>query len=102
MNYLKKYLSASFLMIAALFFAASSRPALAQSVPPLGAAQSFAAPGWHNTNRYGLGRDLRQCGSQPRKCGDWISAGCSTEWPNIHGRGISRWPGPDQCPHCLQ
>ena len=45
MNYLNKYLSASFLMIAALFFAASSRPALAQSVPPLGAAQSFAALG---------------------------------------------------------
>jgi Ice-binding-like/Calx-beta domain len=43
MNYLKKYLSGSFLMIAALFFAASSRPALAQSVPPLGNAQSFAA-----------------------------------------------------------
>ncbi len=42
MNYLKKYLSASFLMIAALFFAASSRPALAQSVPPLGTAQNFA------------------------------------------------------------
>ena len=45
MNYLKKYLSASFLMIAALFFAASSRPALAQSVPPLGAAQTFAVLG---------------------------------------------------------
>ncbi len=45
MNYLNKYLSASFLMIAALFFAASSRPALAQSVPPLGAAESFAVLG---------------------------------------------------------
>jgi hypothetical protein len=45
MNYLNKYLSASFLMIAALFFAASSRPALAQSVPPLGAAGSFAVLG---------------------------------------------------------
>ena len=45
MNYLSKYLSASFLMIAALFFVASSRPALAQTVPPLGAAQSFAVLG---------------------------------------------------------
>ncbi|HSP63587.1 MAG TPA: ice-binding family protein [Pyrinomonadaceae bacterium] len=32
-------------MIAALFFAASSRPALAQSVPPLGTSQSFAVLG---------------------------------------------------------
>jgi hypothetical protein len=45
LNYLNKYRSASFLLIAALFFAATSRPALAQSVPPLGAAQSFAALG---------------------------------------------------------
>jgi hypothetical protein len=43
MNYLNKYVSASFLIIAALLFSASSRPALAQSVPPLGAAESFAA-----------------------------------------------------------
>ena len=43
MNYLNKYISASFLIIAALLFAASSRPAFAQSVPPLGAAESFAA-----------------------------------------------------------
>ena len=43
MNYLNKYVSASFLIIAALLFAASSRPALAQSAPPLGAAESFAA-----------------------------------------------------------
>jgi hypothetical protein len=45
MNYLRKYLSASFLVIVALFVAASSHPALAQSVPPLGAAQSFAVLG---------------------------------------------------------
>ena len=43
MNYLNKYLFVSLILIAALFFGASSRPALAQSVPPLGAAQSFAA-----------------------------------------------------------
>src|ERR1700694_706148 len=43
MNYLNKYVSASFLIIAALLLAASSRPVLAQSVPPLGAAESFAA-----------------------------------------------------------
>src|SRR4029078_13583322 len=34
--------SGSFLIVAALFFAASSRPILAQSAPPLGNAQSFA------------------------------------------------------------
>ena len=45
MNYLNKHISASVLMIAALLFAASSRPALAQSVPPLGAAESFAVLG---------------------------------------------------------
>ena len=45
MNYINKYISASFLMIAALFFAASSRPALAQSIPPLGNAASFAVLG---------------------------------------------------------
>jgi hypothetical protein len=45
MNCLKKHLFASFLMIAALFFAASSRPALAQSVPPLGTSQTFAVLG---------------------------------------------------------
>lgn len=44
MKYLNKYLSASFLMIATLFFV-SSRPALAQTVPPLGAAESFAVLG---------------------------------------------------------
>jgi hypothetical protein len=43
-NNLNKYLSASFLMIAMLFLA-SSRPALAQTVPPLGAAESFAVLG---------------------------------------------------------
>jgi hypothetical protein len=42
MNCLRKYFSAS-LIVSALFLAASFRPALAQSVPPLGAAQSFAA-----------------------------------------------------------
>jgi hypothetical protein len=41
MTCLKKYFSAS-LILSALFLAASFRPALAQSVPPLGAAQSFA------------------------------------------------------------
>jgi hypothetical protein len=41
MNCLKKYFSAG-LLISALFLAASFRPALAQSVPPLGAAQTFA------------------------------------------------------------
>src|ERR1700694_1527829 len=45
MNYLNKYLSASFLIVAALSFAALSRPAMAQSVPPLGAAESFAVLG---------------------------------------------------------
>jgi hypothetical protein len=40
-----KYILAKFLMIAALSFAASSLPTAAQSVPPLGAAQSFAALG---------------------------------------------------------
>jgi hypothetical protein len=43
MNCLIKFVSGSFLMIATLFFAASSRPILAQSIPPLGNAQSFAA-----------------------------------------------------------
>src|ERR1700730_7903994 len=41
--YLKKYLSKSLLIIAAIMFAASPRPALAQSAPSLGAAQTFAA-----------------------------------------------------------
>ena len=45
MNCLNKCLSASFLIIATIFFAASSRPALAQTVPPLGAAESFAVLG---------------------------------------------------------
>lgn len=43
MNYLNKYIFASVLMISAFFFAASTRSASAQSIPPLGAAQSFAA-----------------------------------------------------------
>ncbi len=55
MKYLNKYLSASFLMIAALFFAASSRPALAQSVPPLGAAESFAVLGGTAVTATGAG-----------------------------------------------
>jgi hypothetical protein len=45
LKYLNKSIFGSFLVIAALVFAASSRSALAQSVPPLGAAQSFAALG---------------------------------------------------------
>jgi hypothetical protein len=45
MNYPNKHLSAGVLMIEALFFVASPRPASAQSVPPLGAAQTFAALG---------------------------------------------------------
>lgn len=44
MNYINKYLSASFLIIATLLLA-SSGPAIAQSVPPLGAAESFAVLG---------------------------------------------------------
>ncbi|MCU1267868.1 MAG: Antifreeze protein [Acidobacteria bacterium] len=40
-----EYLSAICLAIAAFLFAASSQPALAQSVPPLGNAQSFAVLG---------------------------------------------------------
>lgn len=43
MNSLNRYRSASFLLIATFFIVALSRPTLAQSVPPLGAAQSFAA-----------------------------------------------------------
>ena len=43
MNYLHKYLSASFLITATLVLAATCNSAFAQSVPPLGAAQSFAA-----------------------------------------------------------
>ena len=43
MNCVIKFVSGSFLIVAALFFAASSQPILAQSVPPLGNAQSFAA-----------------------------------------------------------
>jgi hypothetical protein len=42
-NHSNKYLSASLLAIAVFFFAFSPQPASAQSVPPLGAAQSFAA-----------------------------------------------------------
>ncbi|MEP6818696.1 MAG: ice-binding family protein [bacterium] len=42
-NYLKKHLVASFLIIAAFCFAALTPSASAQSVPPLGNAQSFAA-----------------------------------------------------------
>lgn len=42
-NYLKKHLVTSFVIIAALLFAGSNRSASAQSVPPLGNAQSFAA-----------------------------------------------------------
>jgi Ice-binding-like/Calx-beta domain/Domain of unknown function (DUF4214) len=45
LNYLNKSLVRSFLFIAALVIVASYRPALAQSVPPLGNAQSFAALG---------------------------------------------------------
>jgi hypothetical protein len=45
LKHLDKSIFRSFLVIAALILAASSRPALAQSVPPLGAAQSFAALG---------------------------------------------------------
>jgi len=43
-NYLNKYLSASLLVIATLFFA-SMPEAFAQTVPPLGAAESFAVLG---------------------------------------------------------
>jgi Ice-binding-like/Calx-beta domain len=42
MNHVSKRLTSSLLMIAAIFFAASSRPTFAQTVPPLGAAESFA------------------------------------------------------------
>ena len=45
MNHLSKHLFANFIIFAAIFFAASSQPALAQSVPPLGAAESFAVLG---------------------------------------------------------
>jgi hypothetical protein len=44
-NHRNKYVSASLLAIAVFFFAVSTRPAAAQSLPPLGAAQSFAALG---------------------------------------------------------
>lgn len=44
-NHRNKYVSASLLAIAVFFFAISAQPASAQSVPPLGAAQSFAALG---------------------------------------------------------
>src|SRR6185295_17178297 len=43
MNHLSKRISASLLMIAAVIFAASFSPASAQTAPPLGAAESFAA-----------------------------------------------------------
>jgi hypothetical protein len=45
MSLLNKCLSASFVMIAALSFVASSRSAFAQTLPPLGAAESFAVLG---------------------------------------------------------
>ena len=45
MNHLKKHRLASFLIIATLFFAASSRATFAQTVPPLGNAESFAVLG---------------------------------------------------------
>ena len=45
MHYLKKSITGSVLVIAALFLAASSSSLFAQTVPPLGAAQSFAALG---------------------------------------------------------
>ncbi len=45
MNYFKKHFTVFSLMITALFFTASSRPALAQTLPPLGAAESFAVLG---------------------------------------------------------
>ncbi|MFN2511600.1 MAG: ice-binding family protein [Pyrinomonadaceae bacterium] len=45
MNYFKKHFAVCSLMITALFCLASSRPALAQTVPPLGAAESFAVLG---------------------------------------------------------
>jgi hypothetical protein len=45
LHYLNKSITKSVLVIVALLFAASSRPAIAQTVPPLGAAQSFAALG---------------------------------------------------------
>ncbi len=45
MNYSNKCLSATLLIFATLLFVASSRSALAQTVPPLGNAQSFAVLG---------------------------------------------------------
>ena len=42
-NYRNKYFSASLLVIAAFFFAVSTQSTSAQSIPPLGNAQSFAA-----------------------------------------------------------
>jgi|GEM_PF-3865562 len=45
MNNLKKFTSASFLMLAVLWLTASFHPASAQSIPPLGAASSFAVLG---------------------------------------------------------
>jgi len=42
-NHRNKYVYASVLAITLFFFAVSAQPASAQSVPPLGAAQSFAA-----------------------------------------------------------
>jgi hypothetical protein len=45
LHYLKKSITGSVLVIAALFLAASSSSLFAQTVPPLGAAQSFAALG---------------------------------------------------------
>ncbi len=45
MNYFKKRFATSFVIFAALFVVASFTPASAQSVPPLGAAESFAVLG---------------------------------------------------------
>lgn len=42
-NYRNKYFSASLIVIAAFFFAVSTQSTSAQSIPPLGNAQSFAA-----------------------------------------------------------
>jgi Ice-binding-like/Calx-beta domain len=45
MNYLASHFPATILTIAAIFFVGSSHPAMSQTVPPLGAAESFAVLG---------------------------------------------------------